>query len=440
MPKVPPATTDQRQCPNCEHSLQRVNFGQSWCPACEWNLGVYDPLNLPPRGWLWLEKLGHRKAFELDRQLFEEYATQMPERAGWTKARIALVAISALVIAICISCAAVGIVLVVNSSFPGPAIGVALLVMSYWLRPRFGRLPKRKVRIRRGKGGHLWQLIDQIAEATGAHPPDMIVINLDDNAGVARLGFRRQRVLWLGMRMWLSLTPDMRVAVLAHEMAHDVNGDPDRGLLVEPAMGTFARFALATGAQRTLGYVFDPDRPARNIVQLGFEVVMWAISRVFLLLHLGVTAVGLHEHHRAEYLADTLAARVAGTQATVKALDRMVISSAVFRLIGYGAENLAPLEWASTVAHYQDKRAGEVAMLRQFSMRKADLWSSHPPSGMRARMIESQPEQPARVVPTAQLWSAIDAELSEWYATTHRHVLGTREFRPKRQIPQQPSG
>ncbi|MEV0381997.1 hypothetical protein [Nonomuraea sp. NPDC050643] len=51
-----------------------------------------------------------------------------------------------------------------------------------------------------------------------------------------RIYGRRRRVVEIGYPLWLILTPQERVALLAHEMAHSSNGDGRHGLVVSSAM------------------------------------------------------------------------------------------------------------------------------------------------------------------------------------------------------------
>jgi heat shock protein HtpX len=418
-------------CPNCHSPVHRADFSQPWCPRCEWNLGAYDPVLLPPRGWLFLERRGHRRAFAVDQQLFDQYAHALPQRPGWTRSRVALVVISALLM-LAFSAAFVAGSLMVFQGFPRILVGLCLLVLAFWLRPNVGRAPRRKGDLRRDQAPSLWGVVDKVAQAAGTQPPHRIILNLDYNASVGRPGLRNQRILWLGVPLWLTLAPQMRIALLAHEFGHEVNGDPNRGLLVSPALDTFRRWAQWTGADRTLAYVFDLDRDHRNVLQVIFELLLWAVSRVFLLIHLGLLAIGLHDHQRAEYLADGIAAQVAGTEATVGLLDRLVLDDDVQRVVGYGAETQAPLEWAEMVDRLQESRQGlPLNLCRQLSIRSTDLWSSHPPSGMRARMVESRAREQAQVSLSSREWSRIDHELLNWYAAAHAMILGTRDFRPE---------
>ena len=89
-------TVDEDRCPRCHSALTRPETGQAWCTACEWNLRIYDPAVVPPRGWRGLDRWGHRLATRLDQSLFARFEPERPTRPGWTAARVALTAISAL--------------------------------------------------------------------------------------------------------------------------------------------------------------------------------------------------------------------------------------------------------------------------------------------------------------------------------------------------------
>ncbi|TCM43755.1 Zn-dependent protease with chaperone function [Kribbella sp. VKM Ac-2568] len=409
-----------------------VDGGQPWCTACEWNLTVYDPQVLPPRGWLWLERWGHGVATRLDNRLFTENHRSPAERSHWTAARVLLVAISTVLVLTALGCLIVGGMLMLRD-FPSIWVvpGLGLILLGIVLRPRFGRGPRKRHRLRREQAPVFFALLDEVASAAGAPVPDSVVLASEFNASMARYGLRGHHSLSIGIPLWLVLTPQMRVALVAHEVGHLVNGDPSRGLLVEPALSTFRRFAEATGAERTLGYVFDADRGGnRGIGQLLFELVLWVISRVFLLIHIGLSALGLREHQRAEIRADAVAAHVAGSEALTALLDRSALSDVITTAIGHAAETKPPLRWSELADRLHQGRTAEMTQYRQLTQRGTSLWSSHPPLGLRSSLVESWPQEEPTVALTASQWTQIDEELRPWYTAAHRAVLGARDYRP----------
>lgn len=426
MPAFSPPT-----CPECATATDRLGEGPPWCPNCEWNLIVYDPIDLPPRGWHWIEKRGHRLAGRLDRALFAELSHDQPRRPGWTVGYLTLVIVSALLLGAILATFGLGCWLIVFHGGPGwVALGVLLVALAIFLRPRLYRAPRRKDRLPPEQAPTLVALVERLSARIGIAPPDYLVLDDSFNASVRQSGFRRRTTLQLGMSLWLSVPPQDRVALLAHELAHTVNGDPNRSLLVQPAMATFARLADWTGARRTLAFVLDPDRPPRDLARLLAELAMWAISRVFLLVHLTLAALALRNHQRAEYLADHLAAQIAGTAATVDLLDRMTLANATLKTLYYAAERHPPAQWRELVDHQVQARAARRHLRRQLSRRRTSLWDSHPPDGLRAAILEQRTHFEPGLLITDSAAEQIDREFAGHYRRLHRKLLGTRDFRP----------
>jgi len=169
-----------------------------------------------------------------------------------------------------------------------------------------------------------------------------------------------------------------------------------------------------------------------RFVELIAGLLLWAVSRVLLLVHVGLSALALRDHQRAEYLADAVAADIAGTEATAEMLDRLVLAPSIVTLIGYNADSTPPARWGAMASSFAASRRSEMTALRQLTERDTSLWDSHPPSGLRVRLLEAWPRQRPQVTLSDEESSRIDRELAGWYAATHRRVLGTRDYRERR--------
>ena len=146
------------------------------------------------------------------------------------------------------------------------------------------------------------------------------------------LGWRRRRVLTLGLPLFSALEPQERVALIAHELAHGRNGDSSRGLLVGSSLG---------GLVELYGLVAPDSAEARGWELGGFDgvlnAVFWLLSRpVYLLLLLQLHLLA-RDSQRAEYLADALAARVAGTPAEISLHEKLLLDSTFRSVIQRGA-------------------------------------------------------------------------------------------------------
>ncbi|HXM56640.1 MAG TPA: M48 family metallopeptidase [Candidatus Dormibacteraeota bacterium] len=420
------------RCPQCATALTRPEMGQAWCPACEWNLRIYDPAVVAARGWRRLDRWGHGLATRLDGTLFARFALERPSRPGWTAARIVLVTISTLLTLLTLACLGVGILLIVDG-FPNWFMvpGVLLILVAVALRPRLGR-PPRQGALRRERAPTLYALVDRVAAAARAPTPRIIAVTPDFNAGSGRVGMRRQTLLELGMALWITMPAQLRVALIAHEIGHTINGDPNRALVVQPALSTFRMVADASGADRSIGEVtrFRPELRiwVRFVVLIG-GLLLWMVSRVFLLISVGLSALALRDHQRAEYLADAIAADVAGTGAAAELLDRLVLSPSIMHLIECNADTTPPKRWGALAGSLAARRTADLPVLRQLTERHTSLWSSHPPLGLRARLVEVRPASEPLVTLSEEDSRSIDQELAGWYAATHRRILGTRDYR-----------
>lgn len=425
--------TQAGSCPRCEAATVRDGKGEPWCPQCEWNLFVYDPPHRQARGWRWFDRVGNRIARRFDEATFRAFADQPPSRPGWTSARIVLTAVSITFMALVLTCLLGGIALIIaHASVPWTALGVLLAGVALLLRPSLGRRVPEKRRLKPTQAAGLRSLVARVAEHVGTPPPDDIVLDFDYNASFARLGLQRRRTLTIGLPLWVTLTPQARIALLAHELGHDVNGDPERGALVWPAMEAFGRIADWTGAERGLGYVFHPDRGAPSGPQLIGELAMWLISRPFLFAYLGLSAIGLRDHQRAEYLADLRATDIAGTDGSAKLTQALVLDRAVMTIVGYAAETHPPEQWRELVENFVQHNPDAMRQYGQLSRRQTTLWDSHPPSGLRASIVQQWPRQEGKLILHDKASQQVDTELAPWYAAMHKKFLGTRQYRKPR--------
>ncbi|NUP49676.1 MAG: M48 family metalloprotease [Catenulispora sp.] len=425
-------TTTGLTCPDCAERLYRVDNGPSWCPACEWNLGNLGEALTAPRGWGWLVRRSHRTAFRLDQEQFTKYSARRPDGPEPSTVGRILLAVSLLLIAVVAATAAYGVVLITHGglAFVG---GAALILVAVVLRPRLGKLPKRGHRLKRTDYPALYSLVDQVAQAAGAHAPDVIAVDFAFNASTWRAGIRQRRVLNLGLPLWLVLEPQQHVALLAHEIGHQVNGDPMRSLLVQPAMRTFGALARYTHvSQRSFDRVMygSPRAAGRGaLLELLIMLAMKLFSSICLLIHAALNALGFRDRQRAEYLADGIAVDIAGSTAMIGLADRLILMPQIANIIGYNAETQRVSQWRALADTLSTSRAEQLPLLRQLTARNTTLWAQHPPAGLRARMAEAWPATEPRVSLTAQESTAINAELRDWFKATHAKILGSRSFR-----------
>lgn len=416
-----PATTE-RPCPECDARVPVVPGYPDWCDACGWNL-LPPPALDPPKGRFGriAEAVGRRSGDRMARDLL---ATRKLE-PHWTPAKCVAYAVAAAVHLLSLALIAGGLAAIVLD-FPNALtvlLGTTMVGIGWLMRPRLPRLDE--------DDGHpldpartpaLHELVAAVARALDRPPPDLIVVDASWNAGWGQFGLRRRRVLLLGLPLLAALEPQERVAVIGHELGHDRNGDARRSLLVGSAVAGLGR----------LVELLRPLEDEGDLAESGLGPVAWLTGGVMWLVSRPVDAVLwleavllLRDMQRAEYLADALAARVAGTPAAIALEERLLLASTFMLAVQQAAHADADVdvlghatEALRAVPDRERERRRRVARLEHVRLN-----DTHPPTGMRIAMLEGRPvQQPAVTLNSA--WSArIEAELEPMHERIGREVL-----------------
>ncbi|MEV4759335.1 M48 family metalloprotease [Micromonospora sp. NPDC049559] len=411
----------------CDHCLAvtvSIQDAEPWCPHCEWNLDRYEPARRPPEfGWRWIDRRTHRLAYRLTRDQFDALVADGIDRRGPALARVVTIGASLLLLVGVVLVAAFGVWLVVHD-FPSLTIpfGLAALGLAVVLRPRFGRLDESAYVLDRDQTPSLFDLVDEVARAIGAPAPDVVAVNDDFNAYATSIGLRRARVLCIGLPLWGALPAQERVALLGHELAHFVNGDVRRLLLTQPA---FTMLGTAADLVRPVSTFALPQSALMGWAgELLAEIVQRVLARLLFTVHVVLVAVGLRDAQRAEYLADELAAEAAGSAAAVNLLDTLLIGETMEMVVRRDARaGHGPDQWRRSSEQARTSAGPILPALRQLSLRdQASLFATHPPPGLRARMIQERTAQgPAVALDQARL-ERIDSELARHYDRTVRNI------------------
>jgi Zn-dependent protease with chaperone function len=165
--------------------------------------------------------------------------------------------------------------------------GAAIL---WSLRPRFDKFAPPGPRLHPEDQPKLFDLIDEVAGATGQSRPAEVYVVPDVNAFVTQrggmLGFGSRRVMGLGLPLLAVLSVDELRAVLAHEFGHYHGGDVALGPLVYRTRSAIGRTLQAIGGT----FVEQPFIAYGNL----FLRVSSAVSRhqEFVADQVAATAVG----------------------------------------------------------------------------------------------------------------------------------------------------
>ncbi|BCY05737.1 M48 family metallopeptidase [Actinoplanes sp. L3-i22] len=402
-------------CPKCSAATISKGTAEPWCPDCEWNLDRFEAQNRRPEiGWRWVDRRLFRAAYWLTERQHAELTGEPVAARSASAARIVTVAVSVLLLAAVAALLVTGIWLLLYDFFtPVNLIGALMIAVAVFLRPRLGGLDGRAERLDRGTAPTLFAVIERVAGAVGAPTPDVVLLDAERNAYTSTIGLRRRRVLCLGAPLWAVLDPQERVALLGHELGHFVNGDVRRGLVTQAARTTLAR----------VSYLLRPERGA-GIVEIIVEFLGRIASQLFLWLHLLLLWTSMRDSQRAEYRADELAARAAGTDAAIRMLDQFLFGDALDTVVrrearaGHGSA-----AWSAAGRQSLTRLAPEVPAFRQLSRRtEVSLFASHPPVGLRSGLLAARAAQPAAVVVTELEQARMDEELAAHYERVRREL------------------
>ncbi len=399
-------------CPSCGAELPVVQPYITWCDRCGWNITAPERPLPAGRFERLYEQAGRRAGERLEREFTA--ADELEPRL--TPSKALAYAIAAGVHLLTLVLLVTGIALVVLWPTKVFAIVGAVLAISVALlvRPRLGKPPKENL-VPPSEAPTLFRLVDRVAEAMGTKSADVLVVDEDYNASWGIVGLRRTRVLHLGLPLLSALEPQERVGLIAHEIAHAKNGDSSRGLFVGSACRGLAQwyFVLAPHQARSAYGGIADTRLAEHVANL----FLWVLSRPPLLLFGLEVHLLLHDSRRAEYLADAIAAREAGTDAIVGVHEKLLLEGSFQHLVRrYASPSTRPENddlfaavrpALAAVPERERERRRRVALLEASS-----LGSTHPPTGQRIRLLEQRPIRAAQVVLTSADSDAIDRELA----------------------------
>lgn len=284
-------------------------------------------------------------------------------------------------------------------------------------RPRLGRIPNGSNVLQRADAPRLFALLDRVAAAAGTRTAETVVVNAAVNAYVAEVGWRRRRVVGIGLPLWTALTPQQRIALLSHEFGHYANGDPRHGAVVHTALSTLASWDLflLPGVQLRRSTLESIARAVMYVPRGIVLAVLWVMDRLT-----------LRASQRAEYRADAVAARIGSSQAAAGMLDVTLTAGsvgmelrrlAILARTGNRGANAADITaglWERLAARSRAVTPHERDRLRRVgAARGHGTDSTHPPTHLRPcwsprppgpRPSPRTPRSPPRSTPSWPRW------------------------------------
>lgn len=350
-------------CPQCDHELPADPRYVTWCDRCEWNV---DPHPEHHRVAAWQQRQQHT--------VYREWERGAVNRPGSLAARAS----------------------------------AYLVTLPVLLIPRSQVLPADAQPVSRQDAPGLYGLLDEL----GWSKPAACV---HSGPGVSYL--RRFRpVLCIGTAYWAALEPQERVAVIAHELS----------------LARSSRLTLAIGrARRTLADLLaslepgplgepcqdEPPRVLNNTVVTAHDdvVVGYYLTKLANLLFGPPLRLYLRLFQRvtfrpsqyAVYAADQRAAELAGTKATVQALEKSELADtghrALERALRYNRDEDPTVAARRAVTEVPPRELD-----RRIRLTRLCTLPDRPPTYLRLQLLRQTSNEP-QVVLTADLDQELDA-------------------------------
>jgi Zn-dependent protease with chaperone function len=333
----------------------------------------------------------------------------------------------------------------------GWLIGFIGIGVSWVVRPRIPRRPKSDSWKSRADFPAFYGLLDRSAAAIGAPVPEAVRFDRGFNASTARYGLRHRPVLTVGMPLWQLLDGPGRLALLGHELGHQVNGDTTRGVLVGSANRSLAKWRtvfkpdVMTGQRRVqridkYGRVMsDSMEPVPLLTVIGSvltSALMLPIYIAALLLQRLLGWLNVHVALRAEFLADDLGSRLGSTEAAVNLMQVLSLDDSVFHYIarakaarGSGKREKPSagegLElWRGLCSYIASMPEHELLRHERVSESRGTAADTvHPANHLRRRLLAERPRHDAALHVTDEEWAAIDRELIGYTAVAGMKLL-----------------
>jgi Zn-dependent protease with chaperone function len=392
-------------CPQCKSSMVIAPGFRTWCSSCNWNAGIEEDSSSSGPLMRWYSNLGHRHGT----MLLDRLCAGDPQKihAEYGPRFVAAAIICLLVMGLSFVTGLLGMWLIWRfwPNFFAMIAGAGLIGLAWLQKPRVAHRPKDL--LTRDQYPNLFKLIDDVAGAIGLQPIQSVRIDHEFNASMSEATWARIPVLTIGLPLWKILAPQARVALVAHELAHRANGDPARSSLLAAAIHALDQWINVLTQ--------DANDQAVGLSAVFANAAMWLVLQLILAVRYSIMLLLYLDSQRAEYFADFLAARVAGSEAMKSTLASLAFHK---HLEPYLLRNFAAVDASGTSVLESFRKfvgsmpAHEIERLWRCQLAEhAQIDTSHPPTAYRVRFLEAHPVELGLVLPSDLVWQKIDAEL-----------------------------
>lgn len=385
-------------CPDCNNIIPVYKGFSSWCDKCKWNLKPYEP---NARYQNVFDKLYLKLSKKLSDKLFKSMVAKSQKELNphrLTFSRFLTFALATAIYLVDFFFFLLGLLLCIGG-WPSPiAIGLGLLCFAtlWYLRPKSVTVTTKNA-VSRSDYPQLYALVDHVADALHTSRVDVIKVTEHYNAAIGEYGWRkskRKKILYLGLPMLTILNDQEKIALLAHELSHSLNGDLKRGPYIRVALSNLIEiyhFLVPDRGATLSDSISGPLVYLSELVSVFFsKIAAWFIyGLINLFSHLLFV-----QSQIAEYYADAGAAKLSGTQAVLALLEKSHYTDTYALTVQKVALNPRQHNFFQTLqAEFTNVPAREIERLQLVSrLYESRLDNTHPPTAYRIEFLSSNPQ------------------------------------------------
>ncbi|UYZ21915.1 M48 family metallopeptidase [Mesobacillus jeotgali] len=369
-------------CPDCSSAIPFNKGYVSWCD-CGYNMDHSPSEKTGSKLNALYEKLGNKRG----QKVFQELVSQqeLRQRISFSKSLAFMAATIVHLISISLFLLGLYFLIFQNDHFMFIAAGLILLGIAWLARPRVPKLDKDEHLISRQEFPFLFEAVDQLADAMQVKRIDGIIIDDEFNASVVQVGWRRRKIIKIGLPLFSIMEPEEQLAILAHEFGHISNGDLTRSFYIGTALYTL----------QTWYELLNPV-PIDEYDSMGFfEIPVYYFMAFLALIPYSIFLLLVHllfdDSQKGEYLADERAAKAVGYKYLISSMEKFQYADTFYLKIRELAVRKNTMNLFHAV-HEQikimpDREKERLSRLAQHETSKLD--STHPPTAYRINLLEN---------------------------------------------------
>ncbi|MEC0268864.1 M48 family metalloprotease [Paenibacillus anseongense] len=405
-------------CPNCMEKTPVLKGFMTWCDKCEWNVKADDkkgkPRNVFERTYL---QVGEKMGSDLLQTLIIKGS--LHTTFSWMRLFTYLAASVVHLFSLFLFVSGILLVVFNVQNIIILIFGCILLVFAWATRPRFHKLNEKT--LAREAFPALYRAMDDIAKAMGSDRVEGVVINEKFNASYREIGLGRKKIITLGLPLIQILDEKELTALIAHELAHGINGDQNRSYWVGAAFFTLTYWYSVIRPDR----LWDPGYRLLAFFMFFANLVLLAVSQFIYFLLYVLCHLFWQDSQRAEYLADQLAAQTASPKATVSLLNKLHLD-AMFEFTILKVIN------SKRIGHFFEDFQEQIRILPQREMERlkrasvkagARLDASHPPTANRVSFICNLEQEEPLYRMDKETFEQLNAELDQLKSSMEQKLI-----------------